>query len=57
MNNALTKVLTEVEVAALIFGLEEATPRLGVDVSSVLHQQLDVLLTASLYCNVKCCLA
>ena len=50
---ALTKVVTEVEVAPLVFGLEEASPCLGVNISSLLHQQLDILLAASLYGNVE----
>lgn len=44
---------TKVEVSALVSGLEEASPGLGVDVSSLLHQQLHVLLTASLYRDVE----
>lgn len=44
---------TKVEVSPLVSGLEEASPGLGVDVSSLLHQQLHVLLTASLYRDVE----
>lgn len=50
---ALTRVFTKVEVAPLISGLEEAPPRLGMNISSLLHQQLHVLLTASLYSYVQ----
>lgn len=53
----LAKVITKVEVAALISGLEEASSRLGVNISSLLHQQLHILLTASLYSDVQRCLA
>lgn len=45
--------VTKVEVSPLVSGLEEASPGLGVDVSSLLHQQLHVLLTASLYRDVE----
>lgn len=45
-------VVTKVEVASLISGLEEASPGLGVNISPLLHQQLHVLLRASLYGNV-----
>ena len=44
---------TKVEVSPLVSGLEEASPGLGVNVSSLLHQQLHVLLTASLYRDVE----
>ena len=47
------RVVTEVEVASLIFGLEEASPCLGVNVCSLLHQELHILLTASLDGNVE----
>lgn len=49
----VTKVFTEVEVASLVFRLEETSPGLGVNISPVLHQQLNILLTASLYGNVQ----
>lgn len=52
----LTKVITKVEVAPLIPGLEEASSCLGVNISSHLHQQLHILLTASLYSNMERCL-
>lgn len=45
--------VTKVEVSPLVSGLEEASPGLGVNVSSLLHQQLHVLLTASLYRDVE----
>lgn len=35
--NVLTKVITKVKVATLVFGLEETSPRLGMNISSVLH--------------------
>lgn len=53
----LTKVFTKVEVTTLVFGLEEASPRLGMNVSSLFHQQLHILLTASFDGNVERCLA
>lgn len=49
----LAKLFTKVKVAPLVSGLEEASPGLGVNVSSLLHQQLHVLLTAPLYSNVQ----
>lgn len=49
----LTEVTTKVEVAPLISGLEEASSRLGMNISSFLHQQLHILLTASFYSNVE----
>lgn len=45
--------ITKVEVASLVSGLEEASPRLGVNIRSVLHHELHILLTASLYSNVE----
>lgn len=45
--------VTKVEVSPLVSGLEEASPGLGVNVSTLLHQQLHVLLTASLYRDVE----
>lgn len=53
LSHELAKLFTKVKVAALVFGLEEASPGLGVNVSSLLHQQLHVLLTAPLYSNVQ----
>ena len=44
---------TEVEVSPLVSGLEEASPGLSMNVGSLLHQQLHVLLTASLYSDVE----
>lgn len=52
-----TKVFTEIEVAPLVSGLEETSPGLGVNISPILHQQLNILLTASLYGDVECRLA
>lgn len=40
-------LLTEVEVAALVLGLEEAAPRLGMDVGSLGHQQFHVVFAAA----------
>ena len=40
-------LLTEVEVAALVLGLEEAAPRLGMDVGSLGHQQLHIVFAAA----------
>lgn len=40
-------LLTEVEVATLVLGLEEAAPCLGMDVGSLGHQQLHIVLAAA----------
>lgn len=48
-----TALLTKVEVATLVLGLEEAPSGLGVHVSSLGHQQLHVVLAAPLYGNVQ----
>ena len=55
--NEMTKVITKVEVAPFIFRLKEATSGLGMNVGPVLHQQLHILFTASLYGNVERCLS
>lgn len=49
-------LLTKIEVAALILGLEEATTGLGVHVGTLLHQQLHVVLAAALNGDVQRCL-
>lgn len=46
-------LLTKVEVASLILGLEEAAPGLGVDISSLGHKQLHIVFAASLNGNVQ----
>lgn len=46
-------LLTKVEVAALILGLEEAPSGLGVHVGSLGHQQLHVVFAAALYSDVQ----
>lgn len=48
-----TGLLTEVEVAALVLGLEEAAARLGVDVGPLGHQELHVVLAAALDGDVQ----
>lgn len=53
LTRVLAKLFTKVKVAPLVSGLEEAAPGLGVDVGSLLHQQLHVLLTAPLYSDVQ----
>lgn len=50
-------LLTEVEVAALVLGLEEAASCLGVDVSSLGHQQLHVVFAAAFDGDVQGSLA
>lgn len=40
-------LLTKVEVASLILGLEEAPPGLGMDISSLGHQELHVVFAAA----------
>lgn len=46
-------LLTEVEVAALVLGLEEAPSRLGVHVGSLGHQELHIVLAAALDGDVQ----
>lgn len=48
-----TPLLTKVEVATLVFGLEETAPCLGVHISPLLHQQLHVVLAPSFDRNVQ----
>lgn len=53
VTRVLAKLFTKVKIAPLVSGLEEASPGLGVNVRSLLHQQLHVLLAAPLYSNVQ----
>lgn len=46
-------LLTEVEVAPLVLGLEEAAPGLSVDVGSLGHEQLHVVFAATLDGDVQ----
>lgn len=46
-------LLTKVEVATLILGLEEAPSGLGVHISSLGHQQLHIVLAAPFNGNVQ----
>lgn len=50
-------LLTEVEVAALVLGLEEAAPCLGMDVGSLGHQQLHIVFAAAFDGDVQGSLA
>jgi hypothetical protein len=50
-------LLTKIEVAALVLGLEEAPAGLGVHVCSQSHQQLHIVLAATLNSNVQSSLA
>lgn len=56
LTRVLAKLFTKVKVAPLVSGLEEASPGLGVNVSSLLQQQIHVLLAAPLYSDVQRCL-
>lgn len=46
-------LLTKVEVASLVLGLEEAPPGLGMDVSSLGHQELHIVFAAPLDGDVQ----
>lgn len=50
------KALTEVEVSPLIFGLEEASSGLSVNISALLHQQLHILFAAPFDGDMERCL-
>lgn len=50
-------LLTKVEIASLVLGLEEAPPGLGMDVSSLGHQELHVVFAAALDGDVQGSLA
>lgn len=46
-------LLTEIEIASFILGLEEAPPGLSVDVSTLGHQELHIVFAAALDGNVQ----